>query len=1298
MFAASITQTQLFGNMTIGNLTTFLMALLPDLMGLDRVPSLEECKNMIINALSGFSSQIKTTVITLFEFLYDIREVMRNGVKWFTTKILDWVAGYVADFVSDLVGEIEDIIDQYTFLNLEGDMNFGFAGLDAITFSYKIVISAGVDIDESGLTNDIKDMILRGKYLDFLNPIKVFETLIGHVTITPIIEAQIKMSSMATNTDLLGEIIGLLGADISIEGEARFKLVLFSFKSGTFDMSEFLDLKEWYLMFSMSISKTFSIFDIIGAPELASVAEDLGLDLITVTLTIGFKLEINLGSESEDSGAHSILSLEITVAGTLHIGIDVVIAEVSIDFTLSISFTFTIDTSKPDPLLFEISVKYKLKIHAEFLFVGKTWKFGGTIFTYQFPENESDTPDKHAGGFDEDADGLPDNFEKENFGFSPTRADTDEDGLGDNEELNAYGTDPLDPDTDGDGLTDYDEIKVYDTNPFIRDTDNDGLTDYEETIIYATDPHEVDTDGDGLDDYFEVHYTWDISNVTISISGVSIGGEIYYDHTDPLNPDTDGDGLLDGQEGPLGGYYLPFAYDFGENPIIFNYGYTHPLDNDTDDDSYMQEPDGSIREPKYFLRSMTDKEEIDGITVVYIDPEEGPVLRTFRTNPICPDSDQDTGSSTILLSDGYELSRNPPSNPLNGDSDGDGIIDGNEGTSSPYSNKTDRLNPDTDGDGLGDMQEIVLGLDPGEPDTDGDMVSDGDEFIKYGTNPRLFDSDNDRLSDGEELFYWHSNPMLKDSDNDGIIDGDEVLIYFTDPMDEDSDNDNLTDPMEIFVYHTNPLEADSDYDGLVDGDEIFLYNTSPLNWDSDGDSILYPNETGDITWPMSDYREIFVFGTDPLDSDTDNDGLSDAIETYLASGKIPNFEPIMLDANNNDTDGDGLIDGHEIHIRNISDIVYPYVSFIIYYPLNSSPLLVDTDGDGLTDYREIMIYASKANCNDSDGDGLSDYDEVVIYNTSPIYWDTDKDNISDYDEVNGFVASLGYKFPDLMTVFYTDPADPDTDDDYLPDGYEAQVLRSNPTIKDEDNNGIEDGLDFDTDGDMLSDGLEFYVYNTSYYPGGGPLNPDSDQDGLSDGSEVYVYGTDPADPDTDDDGILDGAEVAAGTDPLSFTSWEEYVDALNILLGGNYIKILSPRGTIIDKYTNVRVINGTTFTEMWFRYKKIGDDFSSNYSLVYDPDSLQWVYSDIVWEEGNYTIEVFGRTPGGEVFKATEEFGFISVEKKISETKLKWLLIGIGVGVAIVIFAIFGLPRILKKLKEKRQATTKINEGGEESA
>jgi len=1290
MFGASYALKELFPELSIGNITKILEVLLPDVMGLIKTPSVDEAIKTVTEALNALASNstIVDTITQVLMFLLNIRDVLRDGVKWLTNKILDWISGKITEFISKFTSKLENLINNFAFLDVSGELPISLGGLDLLSFGYSIAIKANFDINEKELVNDFKDIVLKGKYLDLLNPIETFWKVIKRITIIPTFEAGFKLKSVFSDDNkLLQKAIESLGVTINVEGEARFKLQLLAFKSGSFDLSEFTKLLEWYMRFKLETSRTFTIFDLIGASTLGSIAEEIGLDGITVTLTLGLQIEINIGSTSSDGGEQSTLTVELTIAGTLHIGFDIAIAAVTLDFTLTITFRFSLDMTHSVSLTFTVSVSYLLKIHLKFLFVGKTYKFGGTIYSYTFPkpgEKESD----FTGGFDTDGDGLSDDFENRSFGFAPNRTDTDLDGIPDNVELNGFGTDPLDPDTDGDGLTDYEELYETHTDPLNRDSDNDRLNDYVEARVYGTNPNEVDTDGDGLDDYFEVNYAWDIEAVTISITGVQIGGKTYYDHTDPLNPDTDGDGLLDGQEGPMGGYYGDVLKSFGDNPIIFNYGYTHPLDNDTDDDSYLQMYDGRIMEPKTFLMSMTDKDEIDGITAIFIEDGE-PVLKTFRTSPVCPDTDQDTGSGAVILnSDSYELSLTPPTNPLNGDSDGDGLKDGDEGVTSPFSNKTDPLNPDTDSDGLGDLQEILMGLDPANPDSDFDMVSDGDEVLKYGTNPRMADSDFDGLTDGEELYYFHCNPMIKDSDTDGLTDGKEVLVYFTNPMDEDTDNDNLTDLDEVMYHHTNPFEPDSDYDGILDGEEVYLYKTDPLNWDTDNDSIIYPNEYGEMTWPMSDGMEVFIYGTDPLRTDTDNDGISDSLELYLSSGKIPNFEPINLDPLNNDTDGDGLMDGVELRIKNVSDIVYPYVSYNLSYPHGCIPISNDTDGDGISDYDEVMIYATMPDNNDTDNDNLTDYEEIFVYNTSPIFNDTDFDNLSDWQEIIG--VNLTLNAAALYKLIKLDPSDPDTDNDLLPDGYEVQVVHTDPTNPDSDGDGVLDGYEFDTDDDGLSDGEEFFIYGTPYYGGGGPYNPDSDRDGLSDGIEVHIYGTDPANPDTDGDGFSDGAEVAVGTDPLTPTSYAEYLAALRQLLGDKLIKVLSPVGRIIDKYEDVRVINGTNVESMWFRFVK-DDQYSDNYTMVYDSDNMQWVYDNITWERGTYRLEVFAKLPNDAVIYTVVTFEFEPVPQP---NVWLWLAIGIASGFALALFVIMILPKILeaRKARKNTPVETPMNE------
>jgi hypothetical protein len=150
---------------------------------------------------------------------------------------------------------------------------------------------------------------------------------------------------------------------------------------------------------------------------------------------------------------------------------------------------------------------------------------------------------------------------------------------------------------------------------------------------------------------------------------------------------------------------------------------------------------------------------------------------------------------------------------------------------------------------------------------------------------------------------------------------------------------------------------------------------------------------------------------------------------------------------------------------------------------------VDTDADGLTDCQELTVYHTDPGDPDSDDDGLSDGDEVTIHHTDPLDADSDNDGLSDGDEV---------------TIHHTDPLDADSDNDGLSDGDEVTIYHTDP-------------LDADSDNDGLDDGDEVTIYHTD------PLDADSDNDGLDDGTE-HMTGTDPLDPDSDDDGLPDGQD------------------------------------------------------------------------------------------------------------------------------------------------------------------------------
>jgi outer membrane protein OmpA-like peptidoglycan-associated protein len=76
---------------------------------------------------------------------------------------------------------------------------------------------------------------------------------------------------------------------------------------------------------------------------------------------------------------------------------------------------------------------------------------------------------------------------------------------------------------------------------------------------------------------------------------------------------------------------------------------------------------------------------------------------------------------------------------------------------------------------LSDEEETKLGTDPYNPDTDGDGLLDGEEVNEYKTNPRDPDTDGGGIRDGVEVKYG-ANPLDADDDILNIGVGEKIIM------------------------------------------------------------------------------------------------------------------------------------------------------------------------------------------------------------------------------------------------------------------------------------------------------------------------------------------------------------------------------------------------------------------------------------------------------------------------------------------------------------------------------------------
>lgn len=382
------------------------------------------------------------------------------------------------------------------------------------------------------------------------------------------------------------------------------------------------------------------------------------------------------------------------------------------------------------------------------------------------------------------------------------------------------------------------------------------------------------------------------------------------------------------------------------------------------------------------------------------------------------------------------------------------------------------------------------------------------------------------------------------------------------------DDDNWPDE-DLAYIELIGLQGDGTPVGNLGNGGCFLSGTS------DTPTVFYPifdsnsRVNGSSTEPEGAFITVFTNG-DTLGTTTTVDA-NGFWSVSFTQGDLRPFDEITAVArdsceyesahstkvnaiNDLDSDNDGILDSQEGNgvdpggdedgddIANYEDTTYPG--------------FVDSNMDGINDNFDLDLDGIPNHFDpDANGDGLPDIYGAGggAYDTSPVdgiideMLDSDGDGIPDIVDVD---ATMGTDndfdgIDDAYDVTYTmgtdadgdgidDATDPDDDNDGLYEGLDTDESGTPLTVKDTDEDGYLDYLDFDADGDGIPNSTEGSADND----GDGIPNHqdiDSDGDGILDNVEAFLASAyvAPSGNDTDGDGLDDAYDTDNGGTDLS---------------------------------------------------------------------------------------------------------------------------------------------------------------------
>ena len=733
-------------------------------------------------------------------------------------------------------------------------------------------------------------------------------------------------------------------------------------------------------------------------------------------------------------------------------------------------------------------------------------------------------------------------------GSSPLLADSDNDGLNDMLEI-YYNTKPYLNDTDNDTINDYQEISVYNTSPSSADSDNDGINDGSEINIFSTNPLLKDSDNDGLNDGFEVstHYFDGFESGDFSVFGW--GQSYYYQNSNWIVT----------RNGTNTGTYCAYVNTCSGIPAL----------------SF------TVDVPTKSFVSFYYKTDQTGLRL-RINDLETPALHSFTWEKAQFPLPEGTSKISFRTSESIDT--------------GTEIISGQQVSANSVTYRGVAL----DDVFVGNSENIYI-TDPLNPDSDNDGINDGLEILSYKTNPINKDTDGDFVPDDHEIYYYKSGPLSQDSDNDGLFDGEEGISIFPEHF-----YNSINPVIDYFARHLFSYVGPSFFSGVYSSqNNLFTVAWTDFTWklniqnlNSSGIPVSEATELGNnyITPPVTAFNGtnyLIVCGkssenTNPLIGILLDENGEIISEVTIAPSGSQEIRAIDIA-----TDGTNFcvvwsihtIERHELKAQLISSSgtpmgeqktitfsktfkisidsngesyfisyyrLYNFGPFLLYWIIQPPHLhfgqLLDNNLNPLTDLIELPGTGSQVTSVDENY--LVTCEDIQSGTIDALIYSPDGnllkriDSIAQVDNVSAyqlFYHDVIYNGDNFLFTFFSS---------FLEDGPNADLYA---LILDKNFQPITDKIKFAQgvfDSYMPpkavsfgSDYLVFYniwdsVYSKkiSYGLGTSLTNPDSDNDGLSDGYEFFDFLSDPLLPDTDFDGCNDSHEKIAGTDPLDENS------------------------------------------------------------------------------------------------------------------------------------------------------------------